>query len=231
MIKLIKTATKARALFAPAGLSNRHKCTGIHVVCGFSSAGKSEYMRHLITNPGHFYGMTPVYEAMFRTKERKALQTRDLFHLDIANDTQAADPNYAPNVNHHPLVAKGLFATKITSVDILVLTSDTLRERISTRVSASDDLGRKGPRKGYDTVNKLQIFDACPIADRYAVWCDYFEAMQAEIRYIHSGNRKYENVADRQTAIDILNSHTSQFVSYVHQDRQVTPGLVAAPIV
>jgi hypothetical protein len=218
-MKLLKTAWKARALFARAAPRSGREGAGIHVVCGFSSVGKSEYMRHLITTPGAYYKMNPAYETMFMNKERRALRGGDMFHLDISNDTRTRDPHYRPDVNNHPLFAQGVLSAPITSIDILVLDVGTLRSRILGRPQTSDDLGRKGPRRAYDTARKIAVFDSCPIADRYAVWCDHFETTSAKIRYIYAGNRAYAEVADRQAAFDILNGQAAHFIPYVHQDR------------
>ncbi|CUJ87796.1 hypothetical protein RUE5091_00592 [Ruegeria denitrificans] len=192
---------------------------GIHVVCGFSSVGKSEYIRHLLTTPGPFLDATPVYEAMFGSKVRNALTSGDVFHLDISNDPSEARPNYTPDVNNHPIAAKGVFSQGITSVDFLIVPERILRERIRRRAKFSDDINLQRPDRAYPSAEKLRVLDTCPLVSRYSVWMDYFEARNVQIRYINSGNRSYREIAGRQSAQKILRNEDSFFDLLEHETR------------
>lgn len=208
---------------------------GIHIVAGFGSAGKSEYIRHLLTKPGPFFGATPVYESMFRKQQRDELTAGDVFHLDLSNDRRAAQSRYipqhrfrflplgrlryAPSIGAHGLAATGVLSQNIASVDFLILPEPVLRARITQRTTFSDDIHRTRRTGRYPSARKLRILDACPLADRYAVWMDYFETNGATLRFIHSGNRRYDQIAGRQAALDILSGNDHSHHSCVHEAR------------
>lgn len=209
--------------------------SGIHIVAGFGSVGKSEYIRHLLTKPGPFFGATPVYEGVFSAQERDSLVAGDVFHLDISNEPrrrrsrrvprhrfrflQLGRFRYAPSIANHPLAAAGVFSKNITSVDFLILPEQVLRTRITQRTEYSDDIQRPSQIGDYPSAYKLRVLDACPLADRYAVWIDYFQANGAEVRFIHSGNRRYEEIPYRQAALNVLNGDDRTFTSLVHEAR------------
>lgn len=191
---------------------------GIHVVCGFSSVGKSEYIRHLLTTSERFSNATPVYEEMFRTGERNSLAAGDVFHLDISNDIRIDSSSYTVDVRNHPIASNDVLAENVTSVDFLVLPEGVLRERVRRRTSLSND-GTFGILGGsYSGEKKLKVLDSCPLVDRYSIWFDYFDDRQVRIRYIHSGNRRYREVANRQSAEEILANADASFESLDRED-------------
>lgn len=209
--------------------------SGVHVVAGFGSAGKSEYIRHLLTRPGPFLDATPVYEGIFLSEQRDRLREGDVFHLDISHERRKGrfgrvprnrfrflplgPMRYVPDIKNHPVAATGVFSGNVRSVDFLILPEQVLRARITQRTELSDDIHRPHQTGLYPSAAKLRVLDACPLADRYAVWMDYFEAIGAHVRFIHSGNRLYEEIAGRQAALDILNGDDCAFTSLVHEAR------------
>ena len=176
----------------------------IRIVLGFSSAGKSTYIKKMMTEMPKFAGFSAVFEFMFRSGEREKLVSGDIFHMDISAISKSDLENGDLSVIRHPLtelVFKNCTGIKVV---VLVASSGTIRERIKERRQIGIDFGRDDKTGAYPAEQKLRTLDACPLEGRYAAWFHFLTNKGIPFSIVRTDQENYPIVPDIDTALEII---------------------------
>ncbi len=176
---------------------------------GFSCAGKSTYIRHLVTNDREFETASPVYEHMFRSGLRSALKSGDLFHMDISavQDSRGDDRTggLAGRVHDHPLFSRVFEAGHEITVDVLVAPRSEIRSRIERRDYLGLGWGMDNAVGTYPREYKLARLNYMDLTRRYLIWQDYLRRNSVSHRFLWSVDQSFRHLDcwdDAQRVLD-----------------------------
>ncbi|MYM56008.1 hypothetical protein [Thalassovita mangrovi] len=171
---------------------------------GFSCAGKSTYIRHLVTENRRFATATPIYEHMFRTGLCTELRPGDLFHMDISTVRKAPGADCDAQVQDHPLFGKVFEAGHRLSVDVLLAPRSEIRTRIQDRTHLGLGWGNDNVTGTYPCASKLRVLDALCLMQRYQVWQGHLHRNRIRHRFIWSSDERFVTLSGWDEARRIL---------------------------
>lgn len=188
---------------------NSSNSTGILIVAGFSCAGKSSYIRHIVTRYAKFQNATPVYEYMFRKQLfRKQLRDNlapgDIFHLDLSAVKDSATIQSQALVSSHPLHRKMINLDYQVTVDFLVAPTNEIYRRISRRNHVGLGWRNDNSKGKYPKVSKSLTLHATELSLRYDAWRTFFEGFGYHCRYFHSTRGRFLPLSNWSEAEYIL---------------------------
>ncbi|MCC5969258.1 MAG: hypothetical protein JJU15_04870 [Pararhodobacter sp.] len=177
------------------------------VVLGFSSVGKSTFIRHLLMNVPECKAARPVYGFMFRSGEVSDLCPGDLLHLDLSVTTASIKSDVFPCVRAHRLFGKCLEQSDVTKEIVLVAPERLIRERIVARRVVGIGFGRDDSYSTYPVAQKLKALSELPLAERYDQWFQFLQHRRIDFEIVRTDVEGYKAVAYPIHARAIISGH------------------------
>ena len=176
----------------------------ITVILGFSCAGKSTFIKNLVTQDQNYAAKRPVYEFMFRSGEVERLEPGDIFHMDMSAVGVPVEESAFPLVEAHPLLDVCFSETTATTVIVLVAPESVIRERILSRQLIGIGFRRDDSMKAYPIDHKLKILNKCTLAKRYRQWFDFLDHKGIEYNIVRTDRKNYEAISSPIEALSLI---------------------------
>ena len=181
---------------------------GLLIVAGFSCAGKSSYIRHIVTRDPKLQNASPVYEYMLRRQLRDGLAPGDIFHLDLSAVNADAATQSNNLVKSHPLHRRTVDLGFPVAVDFVVAPAIEIYRRIIQRSHLGLGWRDDNVKGTYPKWSKLQTLQATELSHLYNAWRLFFEANKYRCRYFHSHRGDFLPLCDWSQAEAVLKNAT-----------------------
>ena len=178
------------------------------LVMGFSSVGKSSFIKHLMQTDPSYQKARQSFARDFRASPNGFPQAGDLLHADLSTNYEfTRRPNSPPAVSRNPYLRQLIRSGHFGKAFVLVTSEDELRQRIGSRKTVGVDFGRDNSGSRYAAGRKLTMLNFFPLSSYYQIWLQELRAAGVPYQFVYAHNGDFTYLMDEAQALKLLSQH------------------------